>query len=98
MADRISASWRRTAACIACRFESQRCVLPSMSEKTKVTVPVGALRLPSIIAVVLQGQGLASLQPKCPLARLLLVCEGVNVLCSPPPYCRIAYRGLNGRI
>jgi hypothetical protein len=35
-------SCRRTASCIAARSRSQRCVLPSMSVKTKVTVPLGA--------------------------------------------------------
>src|SRR5690348_5598150 len=38
----INSSWRRSAACIASRCASQRAVLPSMSLKRKVTVPVGS--------------------------------------------------------
>jgi hypothetical protein len=38
---RIKASCRRTAASIAARSRSQRCVEPSISVKAKVIVPLG---------------------------------------------------------
>src|SRR5215217_216004 len=41
MASSSNARWRSTAIAIALRFRSQSAVLPSMSVKRKVTVPLG---------------------------------------------------------
>jgi hypothetical protein len=43
------ASWRASAACIASESRSQRAVLPSMSVRRNVTVPLGssAMRTPA---------------------------------------------------
>ena len=50
MAVSRSARWRATAAAIACRSRSQSAVLPSISVKRKVTVPLGrsGIVLPSV--------------------------------------------------
>jgi hypothetical protein len=49
-----SAMWRATAVCMAARSRSQRAVLPSMSVKRKVTVPLGRLGMIGLKGVPVQ--------------------------------------------
>src|SRR5690242_18120162 len=64
MMSRKSWSWRATARCIAAGYCSQRLVLPSISVKRKVMVPVGYDGNPGLLCVVASQHFAAGLGAK----------------------------------
>src|ERR1700736_2827954 len=64
MAPRMTALWRLTAVSISLRCASHRCVLPSMSENKKVTVPVGKATGPLLLGAASLSGGM---DPELPL-------------------------------
>src|SRR5215212_6265296 len=86
IASRSRAKWRSTAAAIAARSRSQSAVLPSMSVKRKVTVPLGRsgiVRLQNRVVQELHGDCRTCLRPHRGTTSPVLM-----FVADPLPACR----------
>src|SRR5215203_5847756 len=86
IASRSRAKWRSTAAAIAARSRSQSAVLPSMSVKRKVTVPLGRsgiVRLQNRVVQELHGDCRTCLRPHRGTTSPVLM-----FVAGPLPACR----------